>query len=137
MITAIIEKDNRFGYFRGIQMQDTNERNVFVKIVRASATNIAGFGLATALVSYLVKNTDIKTPVMILAGLIVFIILVSLSSLLMFLYFTIKNIPETMSNSPGKSFFEVYKFILYALAIRLVEAVICVIYIVHIYHLYF
>jgi hypothetical protein len=118
-------------------MQDTNERNVFFKIVRASATNIAGFGLATALVSYLVTNTDVGTPLMILAGLIVFIMLVSLSSLLIFIYFAIKNIPETMSKSLAKSFWEVYKYILSALSVRLVEAVICVIFIVHIYHLYF
>lgn len=120
-----------------ILMQDTNERNIFFKIVRASATNIAGFGLATALVSYLVRNTDIKTPVMILAGLIVFIMLVSLSSLLMFIYFTIKNIPDTMSKSSGKSFWVVYKYILSALSVRLVEAVLCVVFIIHIYHLYF
>ncbi|NLV22585.1 MAG: hypothetical protein GXY49_11460 [Syntrophomonadaceae bacterium] len=118
-------------------MQDTNERNVFFKIVRASATNILGFGLATALVSYLVGNTEVKIPLMILAGLIVFIMLVSLSSLLMFIYFTVKNIPETMSKAAGKSFWKIYKYIVSALSVRLVEAVICVIFIVHIYHLYF
>ncbi len=118
-------------------MQDTNERNVFFKIVKASATNVAGFGLATALVSYLVRNTDIKTPVMILAGLIVFIMVVSLSSLLMFIYFTISNVPETMRKSLGKSFLQVYKYILSALSVRLIEAAICVLFIVHIYHLYF
>lgn len=118
-------------------MQDTNERNVFFKIVKASATNIAGFGLATALVSYLVTNTNVGTPLMILAGLIVFIMLVSLSSLLMFIYFTIKNVPEIMGKSLGKSFWEVYKYILSALSVRLVEAAICVVFIIHIYHLYF
>lgn len=120
-----------------VLMQDTNERNVFFKIIKASATNIAGFGLATALVSYLVTNTNVGTPLMILAGLIVFIMLVSLSSLLMFIYFTIKNVPEIMGKSLGKSFWEVYKYILSALSVRLVEAVVCVVFIVHIYHLYF
>jgi len=118
-------------------MQDTNEKNIFLKILRASATNIVGFGLATALVSYLVRNTDVKTPLMVLAGLIVFIMLVSLSSLMIFIYFTIKNIPETMRKAGGKSFGEVYKYILSALAVRLVEAAICIVFIVHIYHLYF
>lgn len=118
-------------------MQDTNERNVFFRIVKASATNVLGFGLATVLVSYLVRNTNVETPLMLLAGLIVFIMVVSLSSLLMFIYFTAKNIPETMNQAAGKSFAQLYKYILSALAVRLVEAVICIALIIHIYHLFF
>ncbi|NLV21995.1 MAG: hypothetical protein GXY49_08420 [Syntrophomonadaceae bacterium] len=118
-------------------MQDNNEKRIFFRIVKASVTNIAGFGFATALVSYLVRNTEAEIPVMILAGLVVFIMLVSLSSLLMFIGFTIKNIPETMSKAVGKSFWALYKYILAALAVRLIEASICVYYITIIYYLYF
>ena len=119
-------------------MQDNNERNIFIKIIRASVTNIIGFGLATALVDYLVKNTDIGIPVMILAGVVVFIMAVSLSSLIIFTGYTIKGIPSTMANNPtNKSFADLYRYILAALAVRMAEAAICIVYITHIYNLYF
>jgi hypothetical protein len=118
-------------------MQDHDEKRTFLRIVKAAATNVVGFGLATALVSYLAGLAVAEKPVMILAGLIVLIMLISLSSLLLFIGLIIKNIPETMEKSAGKSFFEVYRYMLYALGVRCAEAIICIIYIVHIYHLYF
>ena len=119
-------------------MQDNNERSLFLKITRASVTNIIGFGLATALVDYLVKNADIGIPVMILAGIVVFIMAVSLSSLIIFTVYTIKAIPSTMANNPAsKSFADLYRYILAALAVRMVEAAICIVYIIYIYNLYF
>lgn len=118
-------------------MQVNNERSVFLRIIKASFLNVVGFGLATALVSYLAKNTAAGTPIMILAGIVVFIMLVSLSSLLMFIGFTIKNIPATMNQAGGKSFGEIYKYITAALLVRLAEAIVFIYYIAIIYHLYF
>jgi hypothetical protein len=118
-------------------MQDGNEKSIFLRIVKASILNVAGFGLATALVSYLAKNTTLGTPIMVLAGIVVFLMLVSLSSLLMFIGFTIKNIPATMQLAGGKSFGEMYKYIMASLAVRLLEAIVFVYYITIIYYLYF
>lgn len=119
-------------------MQDTQERRVFSRIATASVKNIIGFGLAAALIGYLVKNTDIGTPIMILAGVVVFIMAVSLGSLLMFTSYTIKGMPSTMASKPeNKSFADIYRYILAALAVRMAEAAICLVYILYIYHLYF
>jgi hypothetical protein len=119
-------------------MQDTQERRVFSRIATASVKNIIGFGLAAALIGYLVKNTDIGTPIMILAGVVVFIMAVSLGSLLMFTSYTIKGMPSTMASKPeNKSFADIYRYILAALAVRMTEAAICIVYILYIYHLYF
>ena len=119
-------------------MQDNQNRSIFLRIVKASATNITGFGLATALIGYLFNNTDVGTPVMVLAGIVVFIMLVSLGSLLMFIGYTIKGMPDTMAKKPAnKSFLDIYKYILAALAVRITEAAICIFYTVYIYNLYF
>ena len=119
-------------------MQDSQERKAFLRIASASVKNIIGFGLTTALIGYLVKNTDICTPIMILAGVVAFIIAVSLGSLLMFTGYTISGMPATMASKPeNKSFADIYKYILAALAVRMAEAAICIVYILYIYNLYF
>jgi hypothetical protein len=119
-------------------MQYSQERKAFLRIASASVKNIIGFGLTTALIGYLVKNTDIGTPIMILAGVVVFIMAVSLGSLLMFTGYTINGMPATMASKPeNKSFADIYRYILAALAVRMTEAAICIVYILYIYHLYF
>jgi hypothetical protein len=119
-------------------MQYSQERKAFLRIASASVKNIIGFGLTTALIGYLVKNTDIGTPIMILAGVVVFIMAVSLGSLLMFTGYTINGMPATMASKPeNKSFADIYRYILAALAVRMTESAICIVYILYIYYLYF
>lgn len=118
-------------------MQNNDQKEAFIRIIKASIVNIAGFGFATYLIDYLAKNTNIGTPVMVLALLVFFVIFVSISALLVFIYKTVQQIPKTMAAKPANlTFIDIYGFTMAALFIRLIEAAICVFFIVHIYKLF-
>jgi len=118
-------------------MNSDEQRKVFLRIVLASIKNIIGFGLATAFIGYLSTRISIDRPLMILAAVVVFIMFVSLISLLMFIIYTFKDIPATLNNKPEHlSFSDIYGYTLLALSIRLVEAAICIAYIVYLSRLF-
>lgn len=118
-------------------MQNNDQKEAFIRIIKASCVNILGFGFATYLIDYLAKNTNIGTPVMVLAMLVFFVIFVSISALAVFIYKTAQQIPKTMATKPANmTFFDIYGFTMAALAVRLIEAVICILYIFHIYKLF-
>ncbi len=119
-------------------MQDNDQRGVFLKIALASAKNILGFGLATALIGYLSTQTDLGPPVKLLAVVVVVIMAVSINSLLMFIFYTVEGIPATMKNKQASvSFWDIYGYISAALVLRLIEAGLCIAYIVYLYNLFF
>lgn len=118
-------------------MQNNDQKEAFIRITKASIVNIVGFGFATALIDYLAKHTNIGTPVMVLSIIVGFVIFVSISSLIVFIYNIVKGIPETMAKKAAHlSFSDIYGYTLAALAVRLIEAGICVAYIIHIYLLF-
>lgn len=118
-------------------MQRNDQKQAFFRIVRASIVNIFGFGFATVLIDYLTKQTNIDTPLMILALVVVFIMFVSISSLIIFIYHTVKGMPATMAaKAENINFSDIYGYILAALSVRIIEAAICIVYIVHIYRLF-
>ncbi len=118
-------------------MNGDEQRKIFFKIVLASIKNIIGFGLATAFIGYLATHTSIDKPLMILATVVVFIIIVSLVTLLAFIFYTIKNIPATISNSPKDiSFSDLYTYTFLAISFRIVEAAICIAYVVYLYRIF-
>ncbi|PKM77837.1 MAG: hypothetical protein CVU90_05145 [Firmicutes bacterium HGW-Firmicutes-15] len=113
-------------------MNSSEQKKVFWKIVLASIKNIIGFGLATAFIGYLATRTSIDTPLMILAVVVVFLIFVSLSTLLVYIFFTVKGIPANIANKPKHmSFSDLYAYTLIAISVRIVEAVICIAYIIY------
>jgi len=119
-------------------MQNNDQKQAFIRIARASIMNIIGFGFAAVLIDYLAKQTDIGTPVMLLALVVVFIMSVSIYSLIMFIYHTVKGIPSTMATkAEGVTFSDIYGYILAALAFRIVEACICIAYIIYIYRIFY
>lgn len=119
-------------------MQDNDQKAVFTRIVLASLRNIAGFGVATALIGYLATQTDIGTPVKLLAAVVVFIMVVSINSLLMFIVYTIEGIPSSMANKPESStFWDIYSYMIGALVLRIIEAGACIFYMVHLYNIFF
>lgn len=118
-------------------MKNNDQREAFIRIIKASCVNILGFGFATYLIDYLAKNTDIGTPVMVLALLVFFVIFVSISALIVFVFKTAQQVPKTLAAMPASlTFFDVYGFTIAAVTVRLIEAVICIFYIVHIYQLF-
>jgi hypothetical protein len=118
-------------------MDGTEQRKVFFKILLASVKNIIGFGLAAALIGYISAQTSIDTPLMILAAVVVFVISVSLITLLIFIIYTFKGIPATLANKPkDMSFSDIYAYTLLALLVRLVEAAICIAYIIYLYRIF-
>ncbi len=119
-------------------MQDHDQKKVFFKIAQASVKNMVGFGLATALIGYLATQTDIGALVKLLAIVVVFIMAVSINSLLMFIVYTVEGIPSTMANKlESVTFWDIYSYIMAALALRIVEAGLCVAYIVYLYNIFF
>lgn len=119
-------------------MYISDQKSVFLRIARASIVNILGFGFATVLIDYLTKKTDIGTPVMLLALVVVFIMLVSITSLVIFIYHTAKEIPVIMATqSADLKFTDVYGYILAALSFRIIETFIYFAYIAHIYKLFY
>lgn len=107
--------------------ENLSEKQTFWKIVRASATNIAGFGAATFAVIFLQRLLEITILFKILSVVIALIVLISVSGLLVFIYYTIKGMPQTMREKPeGTGFFKIYGLIVTALLIRCVEGAICV-----------
>lgn len=119
-------------------MLETDQKTVFSRIALASVKNVIGFGLATALIGYLAAHTDIGTPVKLLAVIVVFIMIISINSLLMFIIYTVEGMPSTMRNkSDSVSFGDIYGYMLAALALRIVEAGLCVYYIVYLYNVFF
>lgn len=119
-------------------MQANEQRDIFFKIVLASLKNIIGFGLACALIGYLVLHTNIGSPAKLIAGVVVFIMAITLNTLLMFIVFTVKGMPATMAGKPANlSFFDIYGYTMASFGIRLVEATIYIFYIVYLYRLFF
>lgn len=119
-------------------MQHNDQKQAFFRIARASIVNILGFGFATVLINYLAKQTDIGTPVMLLATIVVFIMFVSIFSLFMFIFYTLKGIPSTMAaRAEGIKFADIYGYILTALGLRLIEVGICIAYIIYIYRIFY
>lgn len=119
-------------------MRENEQRAAFTRIALASVRNMIGFGLATALVGYLALNTDIGPPVKLLAAIVVLVMIVSINSLLMFVVYTVEGMPSTMKNkSASVSFWDIYGYILAALAFRLIEASLCIYYIVYMYNVFF
>lgn len=119
-------------------MLEDEQRAVFARIALASVRNMVGFGLATALIGYLATHTDIGPPVKILAVIVVLVMIVSINSLLMFIIYTVEGMPSTMKGkSESVSFWDIYGYILTALAIRVVEASLCIYYIVYLYNVFF
>jgi hypothetical protein len=118
-------------------MNRDEQRKVFFRIVLASIKNVLGFGLAIAFIGYLSTHTSIDTPLMILAAVVVFIMFVSLMSLLIFIFYTFKGIPAALKDKPEHmSFSDIYGYTLLALSIRLVEAAICIAYLVYLYRIF-
>jgi hypothetical protein len=119
-------------------MQLDEQRKVFLKIVLASIRNMAGFGVASVAIGYVAAHFGVSLPLKILAVVVVFVMAVSLNTLLMFTIFTLKNIPATMASSPvGVRFLHLYGYTLTALVVRLVEAGVCVAYLVYLYRIFY
>lgn len=118
-------------------MQNNDQKEAFIRIIKASCVNILGFGFATYLIDYLTKNTNIGTPVMVLAMAVFFVIFVSISALIVFIFKTAQQIPKTIATKQASlTFLDIYGFTMAALTVRLIEAAICVFYIIHIYKLF-
>jgi len=119
-------------------MQSNDQKQAFLRIAKASIVNILGFGFATVLIDYLAKQTDIGTPVMVLALIVAFVIFVSISSLFLFIFHTVKAIPSTMAaQATNVKFLDIYGYILTALSIRIVEAAICIAYVIYIHRIFY
>lgn len=115
-------------------METAAQRSTFLKIVRASIINILGFGLAAIAIIYLSDWLNIPILFKILAVLVTLVTLINVSGLLVFIYYTLKSIPGTMSEKPNDmTFGQIYGYTLAALAIRCLEAVLCVYYIVMVF----
>ncbi len=113
-------------------MDRNEQKKVFFRIMFASIKNVTGFGLATALIAYLSTHTTIDRVLMVFAAVVVFLMFISLITLLLFIFYTFKAMPATLNSKPeSTSFLDIYAYTLLALAIRLVEAGICIAYIVY------
>ncbi|MDD4801572.1 MAG: hypothetical protein PHF24_01335 [Syntrophomonas sp.] len=118
-------------------MDSNEQKKVFIKIALGAFKNIIGFGLATAFIGYMATHSGIDIPLMIIAAVVTFIMVVSIVTLLLFIVYTIKGIPVTLKNSPKHiKFFDLYAYTFLALSFRLIEAAICIGYIVYLYKLF-
>lgn len=112
------------------------QKDIFIRIIFASARNVIGFGLATAAIAYLASFEGLKRVALIFGVIEVFIIFVTLSALLYFIYYTINSYSDTRSNKPEQSFVEIYGYTISALAVRLLEAAVYVYITVFLYNIF-
>lgn len=107
--------------------QTTDQKATFWKIIRAALLNVLGFGAATLAVIYLNDLLGMDVVFIVASIIIAIIVLISVSGLLVFIFYTIKSIPDTKRHKPEDiSWGSLYGYTVAALLIRCVEGALCV-----------
>ncbi|SHG81541.1 hypothetical protein SAMN02745221_01043 [Thermosyntropha lipolytica DSM 11003] len=114
----------------------SNQFQVFWKIIKASIRNIIFFILATAAIAHLASIPGLKNLALLAAVLESFIIFITLSALIYFIYYTITTYPAMRKNHPERTFTQLYGYTLGAFVFRLIEVFVYIYILIFLYNLF-
>lgn len=112
------------------------QQNTFWNIIKASIKNIVFFSLATAAIAQLASMPALNKIALLLAGLVTFIIFLTLSALIYFIYYTISTYSAMRRNNPEQSFSQLYGYTLGAFIFRLLEVFVYIYILIFLYNLF-
>lgn len=112
------------------------QKDVFFNIIKASVKNIIFFTLVTAVIAYLASIPALKNIALLVAGLVTFIIFITLSSFIYFIYYTITTYSSIRQNNPEQSFYQLYGYTLAGFIFRLLEVFVYIYILIFLYNLF-
>ena len=116
-------------------MDMKSQRQSFLKIIRTSLINILGFGAVAFAIIYLASLIQIPIIFKVLALADTLVTLISISGLLVFMFYTFKTMPETLqAKPPDISFAQIYGYTIAALILRCIEGILCIYFLVRIFN---
>jgi len=113
------------------------QKSVFKRIALGSIRNMLGFAVAVAITAYLAGLPRVHKPALLLAAIIVLIMLITANALILFTFYTLRSIPDTMRQTPDETFKDIYGYTLAGIAIRLAEIILYIYLIVYLYRIFF